>query len=111
VTNALVTRDIEAPVPTVNRLSDEKPAMPAKTSFCASITPISGYENVWFSGPLLAGSSKVSSHRSCGRWTGSRRSISPSIRLKIAVLAPMPSASVTTAAAANPLFLRNVRSA
>ena len=43
--------------------------------------------------------------------TGSHRSIKASIRLKIAVLAPMPSASVTMAVAVKDLFLAKVRSA
>jgi hypothetical protein len=43
--------------------------------------------------------------------TGSSRIMTASIRLKMAVFAPMPSASVMTAAAVNPLLLPNVRSA
>src|SRR5487761_803821 len=44
-----------------------------------------------------------------GFCTGSIRSITVSIRLKIAVLAPMPSASVSTATAVKPGDLRNMR--
>jgi len=42
---------------------------------------------------------------------GSQRSNNASVKLKIVVLAPMPSASVSTAAAAKPGVLRSVRAA
>jgi len=46
-----------------------------------------------------------------GSVTGSERSRMPWISVKIAVLAPMPSASVTIAVSVNPGDLRNCRSA
>src|SRR5262249_31134775 len=49
---------------------------------------------------------------SCSGWrTGSARSISVSTRLKIAVFAPMPMASVRTATAVKPRLLTRVRTA
>src|SRR5207249_2307044 len=48
---------------------------------------------------------------SCGRSTGSNRSRTVSTRLKIAVFAPMPSASVSTATAVKPGFFSNWRKA
>ena len=48
---------------------------------------------------------------SCGFRTGSHRSINASIRLKIAVLAPMPRASAARATAVKPMFRRIVRRA
>ena len=46
-----------------------------------------------------------------GSFTGRARSITALIRLKMAALAPMPSASESTATAANPGFRRSVRTA
>src|SRR5579872_4620100 len=46
-----------------------------------------------------------------GRCTGSSRNITVSIRLKIAVLAPMPRARVITATAVKPGDLRSMRAA
>ena len=113
MTYARDARDSDEPAPTVNAPGEEKPATPAKMSFRASRAPTSGYENVTLTDavPLLAGSSSTSSTRSCGRWTGSHRSVSPLIRLKIAVLAPMPRASVMIAAAVNVRLRANIRSA
>ena len=53
----------------------------------------------------------ISTSRSGSEIPGSGRSISPFTTLKIAVLAPMPSASVTIASALNPTWLRRVRAA
>ena len=44
-----------------------------------------------------------------GSFTGSLLSMTASIRLKIAVLAPMPKASVVTATAVKPGFFSSVR--
>ena len=55
---------------------------------------------------------RLSSSTSCSGWaTGRDRSISVLINVKIAVFAPMPSASEMTATAVNPGERRSVRAA
>ena len=46
-----------------------------------------------------------------GSFTGSVRSVTALMRLKMATFAPMPSASSSTATAENPGFRRSVRTA
>src|SRR6266478_976051 len=53
----------------------------------------------------------VSSTNCCGFFTGSSRSKTWSSKVKIAVFAPIPSAKVSAATAANPRLRRKVRSA
>src|SRR5262245_2313672 len=55
--------------------------------------------------------SQLKSTSSCGALTGSVFSTTASSKLKMAVLAPIPSASVSTATVVNPGFLSNWRSA
>jgi hypothetical protein len=50
-------------------------------------------------------------HNSCGLVTGSDLSITCCTRVKIAVVAPIPSPSVNTAVAVNPGDFRNCRNA
>jgi len=59
--------------------------------------------------PVRAGSPIVTSCSACG--TGSVRSTSASMSVKVDVFAPMPSASVSSTTAVNPAFCRMVRSA
>ena len=59
-----------------------------------------------FGQPCDAQSSKTSC---CGFWTGSILSSTASIRLKIAVFAPMPSASDSTATAVKLVFFASIR--
>ena len=57
------------------------------------------------------GLTRANSTRFCGFFNGSARSSMTSIRLKRAVLAPMPRASESTATALKPGVLASVRTA
>ena len=69
------------------------------------------YEKLSPPTPRSPGVSSVSCTNCCGSRTGSHRSINASIRLKIAVLAPIPSASVSTITSVKPGVFTNRRSA
>src|SRR3954464_9119956 len=59
--------------------------------------------------PGLRWSVVETSISACGSWTGRGRSSTALTRLKIAVLAPMPSASDNTATSVNPGLLASIR--
>src|SRR5260221_6676932 len=71
---------------------------------------ISGTENVVFSAPLPGALCRMYIRRSSSLLT-SGRSSTPRTTLKIAALAPMPSASVTTTVSASPLTRASDRKA
>jgi hypothetical protein len=87
-----------------------KPAAPAKISRWPSSAVAMGYEKL-SPGVVDPAGTICTSTSSCGFLTGSQRSIKASIRLKIAVLAPMPSASVSTITNVKPGLPRKTRKA
>ena len=105
------TRATAPGAPTSN-WKPEKPPTPAKASRCSASIWTIGYDSVPPAPCSVASGGCNPTSTSCsGDWTGSQRSISASITLKIAVLAPMPSASVTTTTLANAGVLRSSRNA